>query len=348
MWNLNSASDMNAVFTVIGSVLVAVSIWLFTLLVSKRSRCMDDEYFTYLVSHVRYYEPWDELKREWVEEEYADGVDSSGNIIYKTRTVLEDVVVEHKAEYDAVMEDGSVTTIDWKMYSDASEAFGDNAVFHDMGRNYHTKDGGMWSHSWNGNPSRCYTITVRKKYRNPVKGSRSIFRSDGISDIEASKEGLYSRMPYTCVYGCCDADMKDIPYVNWEASRLTKECGLRVNYLFFEKKSPEIAERQKQYWWKGSRNEMTVCIGTDDRIVKWCRCFSWSNDRTLELMVEKQVEGLYIADMRMTGDYIYENREKWAYNDLSEYEYLKSDKGCVLACVFSGVLGVLMFFVGVL
>lgn len=336
---------MDTILTITGLLAIAASLAIFIRMLVLRSRCMDDEFFTHAVQYVRYFEPWDEMTQQWVDEEYQEGVDQNGNPVYRTRQVLKDVVVEHDAYYDAVFENGNSIQITQGMYEDAGSLFGDKAEFYDMRRDYHSIDGDMWSHSWNGNPYQCYAITLKRKYRNPVRQTRSLFRSEEITKEDAHNEGLYERIPYKNVYGA-EIDSDKARYNGWISSRLTMRNGMRVNYLFFERKGPEIAGMQKQYWWNGSRNEMTVCIGTDDNVVKWCRCFSWSNDRTLELMVEKQVEGLFIPDTRMTGDFILENCEKWVYNDLSEYEYLDRNNGVIWIGVVGAVVGIVLLLIG--
>lgn len=323
-------SNAAVVFFSLSAVFGASSLYFAIKRAIYKTRCSEYETFTRLVKSVVYYEPWNEVVSEWVKESVQDGFEDDGTPRMKETYIQKERVVEHEAEYYAELDTGDQVSVISSVFEEGVDRFGYHGFrYDDIARNYYDRVGGKETYMWDGDMDTCLTISMFGKYYNPVRASVSMFNNAHVSEDEAVSLGLYKRKPKSVfhdnVYGRVFADsvLRSLEYHNMELTRIN---GMRLVYVFFGGKDAGIACKQRDYWLNGARNELTVCVGVDGSEVKWCRCFSWSHDKTLEAMIENMVQKSGSADdiLKWT-DMVVDKAKLWKPNDLSEYDYLKHD-----------------------
>lgn len=320
-------SIVTAIYIIFLTIVAIISFCIIVYKVIMWTRGREYEVSTYAITEIQFYEPWDEIVYEDIEERFQNGVDVNGNPIYGYRTVRKEKVVYHDEYFKAILSNGDIVPISRDTYISALKRFGTEEFFFDMKRNFYSIDGNMWYCLWNRIPINTFTLSFEKGYTNPVRCKNSIFNRKHINKKTAKQEGLYEKytgdLCYECVYGY-GLTPEQASYIGYVNDYLTNYNGMRILFLFFYDKQREIATKQRDYWLNGSRNELVVCVGIKDNKIDWCVPFSWSNDRTLELMVASEVlSHRNVIDVCEWAQYVMQNADKWVYNDLSEYDYLK-------------------------
>lgn len=304
---------------------------LFALLVEfafKSSNTSDVEYLGDYVTKVTYYEEWDEMV--WVTHTrrvYA-GSDSNGRPRYRTETyrVLERKYHPERWEYRTA-HDSWAHRINKAMFQTITRALAVEPVFIDMNRNYHSIDGDVYEWNFSGDPNRSYSVTDAHRYSNPIKGSRSIFKFEKITDEEAKKLGLFN---YNEIVNLDQSPIQGIkvgPYqerkIRWINGYYGPEKQFRMYMLFFKNQSEAIAEKQRSYWEGGNKNELVCCVGLDKaNKITWVRCFSWED--TPNLSVKSQNWLLtHSLDLSKFSEYITPLIQKeWRRKQFDDFSYL--------------------------
>jgi len=68
---------------------------------------------------------------------------------------------------------------------------------------------------------------------------------------------------------------------------------VRLWILVFENRPQSIAYYQENYWVKGNKNELVVCIGKKGEEIQWSHAFSWATSSDLTVAVKNEVLNLY-------------------------------------------------------
>lgn len=159
----------------------------------KSANTADVEYYGDYVTKVTYYEEWDEMVWVTKTRRVYCGTDSKGHSRYRTETyrVLERKYHPEHWDYNTANTSSS-HYLSKNEFNLIVKELAVKPVFVDMHRNYHRIDGDAYEWHYSGNPDKSYTLTSEHLYNNPIKGSRSIFKFEKISDEEANKLGLYS------------------------------------------------------------------------------------------------------------------------------------------------------------
>lgn len=268
-----------------------------------------------------YYEAWNELRSRQVPVR-----DQKGNTVgYRT----EYYVVYHPAEWCVHYNTGERESVGSQYYNYLGRLWGTPEQFHDMHRNYHTKDGDAYSYEWDGVEETCDTRTTSHTYENPLKHSNSIFRYKEVTEDEAFDLDLFDYPPIEADdqnvvlgRGVSGKDQKKFRFIN---AYYGQRHEIRVFVLLFDaaKHKPDVAVRQRAYWHGGAKNEFVVCLGLKDgATVEWCEPFSWMDKPTLAVAVKDYFLQHPSLNLLAFGCWLEDNLSLWERKEFSDFEYL--------------------------
>ncbi len=160
---------------------------------------------------------------------------------------------------------------------------------------------------WGGQDETRKAYTSQHSYENRVKASDlTIFNIKMVKEEEVDSLGLFrypehkgsswfgktNGLEYPTILG------KGISEQTQEKFRkLNGKFGasnqLRLWVLVFDNKPASIAQYQENYWVKGNKNELVVCIGRKGNEIQWSYAFSWAHSAELTAAVQNEVMNLY-------------------------------------------------------
>lgn len=135
------------------------------------------------------------------------------------------------------------------------------------------RGGGGEASAWNKEQDTMQTATYKKRYKNYLQDTNSIFNPRRVTREEAKREGL---IPYPKIIDNTQEPLCVSPGVSYAFSdedqmlfrRLNARMGLKHQIHFFvllfpAEKGVGISLRQRQYWEGGNKNEFTICLGVE-------------------------------------------------------------------------------------
>ena len=278
----------------------------------------DTEYWGGYITKTTYYEPWNEEVEVTRTRVGSDGEE-------ETYTTTETEYHSEKYTYNTNLRGSSEIPCTRNRHEEIKRLFGTYPKFKDMHRDYHTEDGDAYEYYWNGSDATMYTITEKHLYKNPMKGSGSIFKLQGDDD-----DGLYDypeivRDDQRTILGIKKtlSDQR-LRVLN---SKLGKDYQIRIFLLVFpDKYGIDKAIDQRNYWEGGNKNELVVCIGVKNDSVTWCYPFSWCDNTT----VEAKVKSWYIEnpkfDIVSFCDFLEPVIKKyWVRKKFSDFNYITTE-----------------------
>jgi hypothetical protein len=188
----------------------------------------------------------------------------------------------HPAEWCTITTIKEDVNISEKHYNYYLNLFG-NKKFVDMKRRYHTINGNMYQTSWDGSEEKRESYCSTHSYENRIKASDiRQFHMTPITDSSAKKIGLFKypelkdHFNYPTLLG-----LKVNQNIQNEFQKLNAKFGplnkLRLWVLVFKNPNPQTGYYQENYWVRGNKNELTLCIGIDEnKNIIWSNVFSWS------------------------------------------------------------------------
>lgn len=270
-------------------------------------------------------EPYNYWDVETCTETYACGTDSDGNTEYCTRTYdcshQDDVAPSWYAETNI----GESFHITEKQHDELVKQFKtkktaiESRVNHDS-RDYATGSRGtkfegkrvgdvsyVYKTIWNGSDKTRKAYVGQHTYENRIKASDlTIFNIDVVNEKQADSMGLFKYPVYEGSSLFSTTKGLDYPTIlGGNVSKETQEKFKRLNgkfgvsnqlrlwILVFENKPMSIADYQENYWVKGNKNELVVCIGKRGNEIQWSKAFSWAHSAELTAAVQSEVMNLY-------------------------------------------------------
>ena len=291
----------------------------------------DKEYVSGYVTCVEHYNEWvEEVRRTRYER------DSKGN----SHAITYYEYVTHPEHWQECYNSGHIKAISREYFYFMCQRFGTDLEFF---QTYHTNcvsgGGGQRCH-WNGNEWDTTTATFKQGYYNPILNSNSIFKFRDISKEEVQKYELFEYPPIVdgeqnvvCFqpdirhqYECkAQAPQDDIQVLFQHVNAFWgKEKEIHVFVLVFDAKKygVETAEIQRSHWHGGNKNELIVCIGVDERTVKWSEAFSWMDDPTLHVVIQGYFLQNTSYDLIKFAHWLPGQLDKWKRREVKEFEYL--------------------------
>lgn len=275
------------------------------------------EYWGSSIVSIEEQEPYNYWKKEECSRQVEDGKDSQGHTKYKT--VYYDCSHQEDVgpSWSATTNIGESISISDKQYDELVRKFGTGRQVIDEHTNYDPSDEGVWcsgtkfegrrvgtkSYSyktiWSGSDDTRKSYVSKHSYVNRVKASDlTIFDIKMVKENQVDSMGLFKYpdssdgLEYPTILG--GNVSKDIQE---KFRNLNGKFGstnqLRLWVLVFENKPMSIAQYQENYWVKGNKNELVICIGKKGNEIQWSKAFSWalSNDLTVE--AQNKVLDLY-------------------------------------------------------
>lgn len=276
----------------------------------------DTEYWGGYITKTTYYEPWNE-------EVEVTKTRTGSNGETETYTTTETEYHSEKYTYNTNLSDSEISCTR-KEHEEIKHLFGTYPKFRDMHRDYYTEDGDAYDYYWGGSDLTMYTITEKHLYKNPMKGSKSIFR------LQGDGSGLYNypeiiRKDQRVILGMKKtlSDQR-LRVLN---SKLGKDYQIRIFLLLFpDSCGIDKAIDQRNYWEGGNKNELVICLGIKNDSVTWCYPFSWCDSPE----VETRIKNWYIENPKLSIQSLCDFLEPvikkyWVRKKFSEFEYISTE-----------------------
>ena len=309
-------------FIPIGSVLITIVI---SKLIVDYSSVHFTEYWGSTITAVYEDEPYNYWKTETCTRQVPCGTDKDGNTEYCTECYdcshQEDVAPRWYAVTD-INESFNITE---KLHDELVKQFGTTKTVVDSHSNYSPNDEGTdcggtkfegkrvgevsynYQTVWSGNDNTRKAYTSIHTYINKIKASDlSVFNISIVNEKKADSLKLFKYPEYNG--GGLFSMSQGMNYSTILGSNINKETQekfkrlngkfgvtnkIRLWILVFENKPEKIAEYQENYWVKGNKNELVLCIGKKGNKIQWAHSFSWANSNVLTAAVAHQVLNLY-------------------------------------------------------
>ena len=324
-----------------------------------RTNIHSKEYLGYYVTHVQYYERWNEYIHQTCTRTTTD---ANGNIHTETYDCS---YVKNHPEHWVIVDNGKYEyEISKATYNNIATQWGTSREFIDMKRRYHSIDGDAYRYVWNNKIEDSYTTTRVGSYKNKIQATNSIFNFEKITKKDAEKYGLYldypklesvitkgnwfgenEYQPTLIGFKTQPDSIKQWDFVNGFNGKTYQFRGYLIAYY---NKPYDISLKQRSYWIGGNKNEFIICVGLDSLTnkIEWVNTFSWTDDVSLAHMVENyllQKGTLYLGELSnnlMEWIPLY-----WKRKNFKDFDYLKptiSEKQLLWLSIILGIINILI------
>lgn len=283
------------------------------------------EYWGSTVTAVYEQEPYNYWHHETCSRSVSCGTDSKGNTKYCTEYYDCSHQDDVSPKWWAVTNIGENISISEKLHDELKLQFGTNRTIVETHDNYDEDDECVGSNGtkfqgkkvgdksyvyetkWDGSENKRKPYVSKHSYVNKVKASDlSIFNLKIISEKDADSLKLF-KYP-ECANNNWFEDGNGFEYptiLGGNVSKKTQENFKRLNgkfgatnklrlwILVFENKPISIATMQENYWVKGNKNELVLCIGKKGNEIQWSYAFSWSKSTILTAEIKNYIMELY-------------------------------------------------------
>lgn len=293
---------------------------------ADKHTAMFTEYWGETIVAVYEEEPYNWWHSKTCPETYACGTDSDGNTKYCTRYVDCSEQEDEGPAWWCVTDLGNRYSMTEVYYDELNKLFGKNRIKTETRRNHAPRDRAaysrgtkfegtrvgkesyIWKTTWDKKEENRRGVFTKHRYENRVQGSDlSLFNISVISPEEADSIGLYHYPEKIDKYTCpvfLGGNVSEETQMKFR--RLNAKYGpsnqMRMWILVFEDKPMEVALKQENYWVKGHKNELVVCIGINkNKEIMWSHAFSWANSTILTATVKNEVLNLYEYSVETTS-----------------------------------------------
>ena len=287
---------------------------------------MDTEYYGGYVTRVTHYDDWDETRMVPVTTVHRVGKTT----VTQTHYVPKRFYYPDKYTYVSNLDDSEIE-ISEALYERMKNRLSGEEIFRDMHRDYRSIDGDAHDVFYDSTIVHLYDITIPHTYRNKVAASQSynIYKLKKVTDEEVLNYGLfeYPTIDNTLSQNPILGDTLDTESVN-AIKRINalygKEYQFRIFVCIFKDKPFEVSEMQRAYWQNGNKNEIVVCLGTEnDSTVAWVNAFSWSDEPNLEVMTRAYFAANPKLDLVEYADLLAKDiPTKWIRKEFEDFNYL--------------------------
>lgn len=266
--------------------------------------------------------------------------------------------VKHPDEWFWHLNTGYKQSISETLFLEMCNRWGTEIQYFNTNHQNCVSGGGGEECFWNGNELDTQTVTYTHRYKNPVRYSDSLFKSNFIDKTQVQQLGLFE-YPQVSRFG----DQKVILYddnlpeppcyesANAELQRLNAFMGstheIHVFILLFQaEKGVEIAQKQRDYWKGLNKNEFMVCLGVSDQKVKWCEALSWMDLPNLSLETREYFIKNEDLNLLHFVKWLRDHLDSWKRKEFKDFQYLGTNmsKGkSYLYWIISIIMGILVF-----
>jgi len=308
---------------------IPIAAVLITVVISKviidKTSVMFTEYWGSTVISVYEEEPYNYWHSEMCSRQVACGTDSDGNTEYCTEwydcSHQEDV----GPSWWAITNLNEKFDISEKRHDELVVQFRTKKTIIESHENYDSNDkcvgskgskfegkrvgqtSCVYQTKWGGQDETRKAYVSHHTYENRVKASDlTIFNIEMVKEEQVDSMGLfrYPEHKKSNLFGKTNG----LEYPTILGGNVSKEIQenfrklngkfgisnqLRLWILIFENKPMSIAQYQENYWVKGNKNELVVCIGKKGNEIQWSHAFSWAHSAELTTAVQNEVLNLY-------------------------------------------------------
>lgn len=278
---------------------------------------MFTEYWGETIVSVHEEEPWNEWIEQTCTETYPCGTDSDGNTQYCTRTYDCSYQADYGPEWYCKTDLGNKYDLTEKMHDELVALYGTGKKITKTRKNHSARSrcagsngtkfqgqtvgrtSNVYATLWPKNENTRKGVFTKHRYENRIKASDlSIFNIPVVSEAEADSMGLFEYPENIDIYKCPVILGDNVSEETQDMfRRLNAKFGpanqLRLWILVFEDKPAITATYQENYWVKGNKNELVVCIGKKGNEIQWAHSFSWALSGTLTAETAQKVLDLY-------------------------------------------------------
>jgi len=283
------------------------------------------EYWGSTVTAVFEEEPYNYWHDETCSREVACGTDSDGNTEYCTEYYDCSHQDDVAPSWWAVTNLDEKFSITEKQHDELVQQFGTKKTIIDSHNNYAPRDKCVGSNGtkfqgkrvgqtsyvyktrWGGQDETRKAYASRHTYENRIKASDlTIFNIAIVKEEDVDSLGLFRYPEHKKSSWFGETNGLEYPTIlGGDVSEATQEIYRKLNgkygvsnqlrlwILVFENKPMSIAQYQENYWVKGNKNELVVCIGKKGNEIQWSHAFSWALSEVLTTEVKNEVLNLY-------------------------------------------------------
>lgn len=296
----------------------------------------DTEWLGGYVTEVQYYEEWDEEVpcRHEIPCSHPDYCKDSNGKEYQCGYKHFNDGYRHAYDVDDHPEYWEAETtlgdygISKERYNQLVKKFGTGKQFVDMHRDYHSIDGDMYSTKWGHTDETLEPVAKSHTYENRPAASQNVLH---FQEVDSSELKLYKPFDYPEINNQFHQDVllgyQDInAHQKLQAitSRLGKSKQIRIFVLVFKNQPRDAGFVQERYWQGGNKNELVICIGTDNsNQVKWGHVFSWSEETGVMVKIKREIEEQEQLDLMKLFSFV-ENEVnfEWKRRQFKEFDYI--------------------------
>ena len=323
--------------------LISLSIIFLAKSCAEKFSVSETEYWGEYGVKVEYYEEWDEWITQICTREVPCGTDANGNTTYCTETYDCSYRQYHYPRWEVVSNLKNSYDIPEKTYKQMLYTW-NNEKFVDMNRDYYTIDGNKYESYWDKKDYNIFPIITTHSYENRVAHASSVYE---FPEVDTSKFKLFEYPKVKDYY--CQSILSEVKSsdIKWADKLLTNYNALygvqkqvRMWLLIYKNKPYEYGVQQENYWKRGNKNEVVVCIGvTEDSLtVDWAKVFSWTERENVKVDLEDMIRNQKKLDIYKTVTNIKnEVVEKFERKSFKDFDYLDvepSTTATILGLIF--------------
>lgn len=278
---------------------------------------MFTEYWGESIVEIYEEEPWNEWIHKTCTETYPCGTDSDGNTTYCTRTYDCSYQADYGPEWYCKTDMDNKYRMTEHLYDSLVRVYITQKIKVKTHRNHASRDRAsrsngtkfagtkvgkvsyVWKFKWPQSERTRKGVFTKHRYENRIKASDlSVFNIAVVTEEEADSLGLYEYPEDIHKYNCPTILGGNVsPETQENFRKLNGKFGptnqLRLWILLFEDKPAITATYQENYWVKGNKNELIICIGVNENEVQWAHSFSWALSGTLTAEAASKVLEMY-------------------------------------------------------
>ena len=278
---------------------------------------MFTEYWGETIVSVHEEEPWNEWIHKTCTETYPCGTDSDGNTKYCTRTYDCSYQDDHGPRWYCKTDLGNTYSMSERYHDELVALYGTGKKVTKTRKNHSAssraagsrgtkfegtrvgKTSNVFATKWPRSEETRKGVFTKHRYENRIKASDlSIFNIPVVTEHEADSTGLIKYPENIDKYTCPVILGKNVSDDTQDLfRRLNAKFGpsdsLRLWILVFENKPAITATYQENYWVKGNKNELVICVGVNGEEIQWAHSFSWAHSGTLTAETAQKMLDLY-------------------------------------------------------
>jgi len=277
----------------------------------------DTEYFSEYVVEAQHTDRWNEYIHKTCSYTTCTG---SGKTRHCTTHHYDcSYVQNHPERWAVITNEGHEYSVSQSHYNSLVKLFS-NEKFKDMHRKYHSIDGDRHYTVFDNNFDHVQPYSFSETYENKTQACHTLFHFSDLEDKDTI--GLYNypkiiKGKQSSCLGCSESNDYILRSYN---GLIGSKYEVKMFVLIFEGQDIEIAERQRQYWKNGNKNELVVCVDSESR---WAKSFSWCDNKEVEVRANSIFMNDTLTMKTKLGLLEKDIEQHWERKHFSDFAYIK-------------------------